>query len=658
MADNSLKIERMKELIPILDKAAAAYYQGDGEIMSNFEYDALYDELDALEKETGVVLSGSPTVKVGYEVASSLPKKDHPSPMLSLAKTKDRGELRSWLGSQRGLLSWKLDGLTVVLTYEGGELKEALTRGDGTTGEVITQNALAFVNVPHRIAYKGELVLRGEAIISYADFESINSLIEDDTQKYKNPRNLCSGSVRQLDPSVTKSRKVRFIAFALVSAKDGSGEFDFKNSNENKYIFLKDQGFDVVEYKVTDESHIEDDIAEFSRRIEENPYPSDGLVLLYDDIAYGVSLGRTAKAPKNAMAFKWQDETAITHLKYVEWSPSRTGLINPVAVFDPVELEGTTVTRASVHNISIVEELKLGIGDEISVYKANMIIPQIAANLTGSGNLPIPDKCPACGADTKIVSENDTKTLVCTNPACPAKQIKSFELYCSKEAMNIEGLSEQTLEKFIARGFIREFDDLYHLERHADEIKQMEGFGEKSMKKLLDAVEKSRDTQLSRFLCAIGIPGIGVTNAKNISRHFDGDFEALVAADEDELKAIDKVGDVMAADIVSFFSQVERLDMIRRVLNELRLASEAAIATDTAISGLTFVVTGSLNTYANRNELKAYIESMGGKVTGSVTAKTDFLINNDTTSNSSKNKTAKQLNIPIISEEEFRERFT
>ncbi len=658
MTENKIKIDRMKELIPILDRAAAAYYQGDGEIMSNFEYDALYDELEALEKETGIVLSGSPTVKVGYEVASFLPKKDHPSPMLSLAKTKDRGELRTWLGTQKGLLSWKLDGLTVVLTYRDGALSEALTRGDGTTGEVITQNALTFVNLPHRISYKGELVLRGEAVISYADFEVINSLITDETQKYKNPRNLCSGSVRQLDPAVTKSRKVRFIAFALVSARDEKGEWDFNNSNENKYDFLKKQGFDVVEYKVTDADHIEDDISDFAGRIGTNPYPSDGLVLLYDDIAYGASLGRTAKAPKNAMAFKWQDETAITHLKYVEWSPSRTGLINPVAVFDPVELEGTTVTRASVHNISIVEELALGVGDEISVYKANMIIPQIAENLTASGTLVIPDKCPACGMDTKVVSENDTKTLVCTNPACPAKQIKSFVLYCSKEAMNIEGLSEQTLEKFIAKGFIREFDDLYHLDRYADEIKQMEGFGEKSVNNLLDAVEKSRDTRLSRFLCAIGIPGIGVTNAKNISRHFDGDFEALVAADEEELKAIDKVGDVMAADVVRFFSDEDRLGMIRRVLGELRPAGEAAVATDTAISGLTFVVTGSLNTYANRNELKAYIEQMGGKVTGSVTAKTDYLINNDTTSNSSKNKTAKQLDIPIISEEEFIERFT
>ena len=656
-SENRNKNQRMKELIALLDEAAKAYYREGREIMTNYKYDALYDELVQLEEETGVVLSGSPTVRVGYEVASALPKEKHPSRMLSLDKTKDPAQLSAWLKDKEGLLSWKLDGLTIVLTYEGGELKKAVTRGNGDVGEVITPNARFFTNLPQRIAFKGTLVVRGEAVISYEDFEKINSLIDDESSRYKNPRNLCSGSVRQLDPAVTKERRVQLVAFALVSASENGQAVDFENSNEKKYDFLKGQGFDVVEHVRVTSATLEKAIGDFSAKIGQNAFPSDGLVLLLDDIAYGESLGTTAKAPRNAMAFKWQDETANTILRRIEWSPSRTGLINPVAVFDSVELEGTQVTRASVHNLSIVKELKLGIGDEITVYKANMIIPQIAENLTASGKLTLPEVCPACGMPVSIHSENDTETLFCENPDCSAKQIKAFALYCSRDAMNVEGLSEQTLEKFTGCGFIKEFADIYHLDRYAGEITGMEGFGEKSYKNLMEAVDRSRHTTMSKFLYAIGIPGIGTANAVILSRHFDGDFEAVMNASREELSSIDGIGAVMAGDIIAYFADEKKKSRALAALAELEIEKEAAVDTGSPVYGLTFVVTGSVEHFANRNELKAFIEERGGKVTGSVTSKTDFLINNDTESSSSKNKKAKELGVAIISEQEFMERF-
>lgn len=648
MDNSSAKLNKMKELIAKLTEASKAYYQLDAEIMSNFEYDALYDELEALEEETGIVLSSSPTLKVGYEVAEYLPKETHEKPMLSLSKTKSREELSSWLSGNKGLLSWKLDGLTIVLTYENGVLTKAVTRGNGEIGEVITQNARVFANVPQKIAYKGQLVLRGEAVISYADFERINQEIEDIDAKYKNPRNLCSGSVRQLDPKITKDRNVQFVAFSLVSAEN----MDFKNSRMQQFEFLKEQGFDVVEYKEVTAENILENVEYFERAIEGNAFPSDGLVLLLDDIAYGESLGRTAKAPRNAIAFKWADETAETELLEIEWSPSRTGLINPVAVFSPVELEGTTVTRASVHNVSVLKALKLGIGDRITVYKANMIIPQIAENLTRSDNIKIPDVCPACGGRTELETQNDSTTLMCMNPECSAKQIKSFSLFVSRDAMNIEGLSEQTLEKFIAKGFIKEYSDIYHLERYAGQICAMEGFGEKSYMNLVESIEKSRETTMQRFLYSLGIPGFGNAGAKLLSRYFDEDFESIKAASEEELSSIEGIGLVMAADLCSFFQDAKRMEKITRVYECLRFV-KTEINTESAIAGKTFVVTGSVNHFNNRNELKALIEENGGKVTGSVTSKTDYLINNDTQSSSSKNKKAKELNIPIISEEDF-----
>lgn len=647
------KKERMQELIKILNEASKAYYAEDREIMSNFEYDRLYEELEGLEKETGIVLSGSPTVSVGYESVEELPKERHESPMLSLGKTKSREELKDWLQGKEAILSWKLDGLTVVLTYRNGELFKAVTRGNGEIGEVITGNARTFKNIPLNIAFKGELVLRGEAVITYSDFEKINEEIPEAEAKYKNPRNLCSGSVRQLNNEITAKRNVRFYAFTLVSAED----VDFHNSREEQFRFLEKQGFEVVERKMVTPDTILSAISEFENKIPAYDVPSDGLVLTYEDIAYGKSLGRTAKFPRDAIAFKWADEIRETTLTEVEWSASRTGLINPVAIFTPVELEGTTVSRASVHNVSIVKELKLGIGDRITVYKANMIIPQIAENLTQSGNLPIPATCPVCGGETKIQNMNDTETLYCTNPECAAKKIKSFTLFVSRDALNMEGLSEATLEKFISMGFIHEYADLFHLTEHRDAIVDMEGFGEKSYANLVDSIEKARNTTLPRLIYGLGIANIGLVNAKMLCRHFDYDLDALQSAKEEELSDIEGVGDVIAGAFVSYMNNPANKEKIDHLLPELHLEKPESSTENQNLAGLSFVVTGTLNSFENRNALKEEIEKRGGKVTGSVTSKTECLINNDVTSSSSKNKKAKELNVPILSEEEFLQKY-
>lgn len=647
------KKERMQELIKILNEASKAYYAEDREIMSNFEYDRLYEELEGLEKETGIVLSGSPTVSVGYESVEELPKERHESPMLSLGKTKSREELKDWLQGKEAILSWKLDGLTVVLTYRNGELFKAVTRGNGEIGEVITGNARTFKNIPLNIAFKGELVLRGEAVITYSDFEKINEEIPEAEAKYKNPRNLCSGSVRQLNNEITAKRNVRFYAFTLVSAED----VDFHNSREEQFRFLEKQGFEIVERKMVTPDTILSAISEFENKIPDYDVPSDGLVLTYEDIAYGKSLGRTAKFPRDAIAFKWADEIRETTLTEVEWSASRTGLINPVAIFTPVELEGTTVSRASVHNVSIVKELKLGIGDRITVYKANMIIPQIAENLTQSGNLPIPATCPVCGGETKIQNMNDTETLYCTNPECAAKKIKSFTLFVSRDALNMEGLSEATLEKFISMGFIHEYADLFHLTEHRDAIVDMEGFGEKSYANLVDSIEKARNTTLPRLIYGLGIANIGLVNAKMLCRHFDYDLDALQSAKEEELSDIEGVGDVIAGAFVSYMNNPANKEKIDHLLPELHLEKPESSTENQNLAGLSFVVTGTLNSFENRNALKEEIEKRGGKVTGSVTSKTECLINNDVTSSSSKNKKAKELNVPVLSEEDFLQKY-
>lgn len=644
------KNERMKELVRLLNKASRAYYQEAQEIMSNYEYDRLYDELKELEDELGITLSNSPTVNVGYEVVSELPKERHESPMLSLDKTKEVEELKNFVGDQKVLMSWKMDGLTVVLTYRDGKLYKAVTRGNGEVGEVITNNAKVFKNVPVQIAYQGELILRGEAVIGYKDFEKINQEIEDVDARYKNPRNLCSGSVRQLNNQITAKRNVMFYAFTLVQA-DG---VDFQNSRACQMEWLKSQGFTTVEYYMVTRDTVEDEVAKFSSKISENDFPSDGLVLTYDDIAYGRSLGRTAKFPRDSFAFKWQDEIRETVLREIEWSPSRTGLINPVAIFDPVELEGTTVSRASVHNISIMEELELGIGDRIEVYKANMIIPQIAENLTRSGVKDIPCKCPVCQGETKIRQVGNAKALYCMNPECQAKHVKSFALFVSRDALNIEGLSEATLEKFISRGYIHTFADIFHLDQYKEEIQKMEGFGEKSYKKLTESIEKARTTTLPRVIYSLGIAGIGLANAKVICRELKYDVESLLKVSEEELNEIQGVGEVLAKAFVGYFADAKHLENFRRLLNELTIPEET-VTKQQIFEGVNFVITGSVKHFANRGEVKELIESLGGKVTGSVTSKTNYLINNDVTSTSSKNKKANELGIPIISEETFLE---
>ena len=649
---NINETERMKELIEVLNKASKAYYAEDIEIMSNAEYDALYDELLMLEEKTGTVLAGSPTVNVGYEAVDNLPKETHESPMLSLDKTKDREALRDWLNGHEALLSWKLDGLTIVLTYENGTLSKAVTRGNGEVGEVVTNNAKTFINLPHKIAYKGKLIIRGEAVISYDDFNKINEEIPEEGAKYKNPRNLCSGSVRQLNNEITAKRNVRFIAFNYVS--QGGSDTDFKLRSE-QFDFLKKQGFEVVEYHKVTEDSILDKISYFAKMVANYPIPSDGLVLTYNDIEYGRSLGRTAKFPRDSIAFKWADETANTHLIDMEWSPSRTGLINPVAIFEPVELEGTTVSRASVHNVSIVKSLMLGIGDEISVYKANMIIPQIKENFTKSGNLTIPKFCPACSEKTQIKNENGVETLYCVNEACPAKQIKRFSLFVSRDAMKIDGLSEATLEKFISVGFIKKLSDIYKLAEHKEAICNMDGFGDKSYEKLISSIEKSRDVLLPNLIYALGILNVGLSNAKIICKAFDYDIEKIKNATVEEIAVTDNIGDVIATSVFDFFHDSEKLSEFNELVNELNILIPEKKETNSNIGRKTFVITGSLNTYENRNALKDLIESLGGKVAGSVSAKTDYLINNDVTSNSSKNKKAKELNVQIISEEDFNE---
>lgn len=646
---NESSIKKMKELGEKLREASRAYYQEDREIMSNVEYDALYDTLSALEKETGIVLADSPTVNVGYEAVEQLPKEEHERPMLSLDKTKEREALREFIGEHPTLLSWKLDGLTIVLTYENGELIKAVTRGNGIVGEVITNNARVFKNIPLKISFKGRLVLRGEAIITYSDFEKINETIGDADAKYKNPRNLCSGSVRQLNNEITAKRNVRFYAFSLVSAEG----VDFRNSREVQFRWLNEQGFEVVEYRKVTAGTLDEAMDYFAEAVTTNDFPSDGLVALYDDIAYGESLGTTAKFPRNAMAFKWADEMRDTRLLEIEWSPSRTGLINPVAIFEPVELEGTTVSRASVHNISIMKELKLGIGDTIRVYKANMIIPQIAENLTGSGNAPIPHTCPACGQETVVKKENDVECLFCVNPECPAKKIKSFGLFTSRDAMNIDGLSEATLEKFIARGFIHDFGDIFEISRYKDEIVEMEGFGQKSYDNLMESLERAKETTLPRVIYSLGIANIGLANAKVICRHFDNDLDRIRHASLEEVSDIDTIGPVIAGNLVAYFRDEDNDRRLDHLMSFLHIQEDSP-KQEQIFEGMNFVITGSLVHFENRSEAKELIESLGGKVTGSVTKKTNYLINNDIQSNSSKNKKARELGIPILSEEDFR----
>ena len=642
-------MERMKELVELLNRASKAYYQQDKEIMSDKDYDALYDELLALEAETGIVLSDSPTQKVGYTVLSNLTKVEHPSPMLSLDKTKETSRLEEFLGTQTGLLSYKMDGLTVVLTYRDGELKQALTRGNGIIGEDITHNALTFKNIPLKLDFKGELVLRGEAVISFKDFEQINSRL-DPEDEYKNPRNLCSGTVRQLNSEICAQRSVCFIAFSLVTAE--GMEFSKKSEGMD---WLDKKGFQTVQRKFVNAENVEKTVREFEKNIPNNPFATDGLVLTYDDIEYSRSLGTTAKFPRDSIAFKWADETAETTLKEIEWSASRTGLINPIAVFDPVELEGTTVERASLHNVSIVENLQLGLGDTITVYKANMIIPQVAENLTKSNNAEIPAVCPVCGGKTQIVSLRDGKALKCINMDCPAKKLMGFVHFVSRDAMNIEGLSESTLEKFINADTLVDFADIYSLSKHKDTLVGLEGFGEKSFENLMSAIEKSRNVGLPNFIYALGIENVGLSNAKLLCKYYSHDIDKILAAKAEELVGIDGFGEIIAQSAENYFKDEKHIALIEKLRKELTFDIPKEAEGEVPLKDKIFVITGDVHHFKNRKELQAKIEELGGKATGSVSAKTSYLINNDITSNSSKNKKAKELGVPIISEEDFLE---
>ena len=642
-------LNRIKELVEILNEAGKSYYSKGVEIMTNFEYDKLYDELVLLEKETGHVLSNSPTINVGFEVLSELPKERHESPMLSLDKTKEFDVLADWLGSQKGVLSWKLDGLTIVLTYKNGNLSKAVTRGNGEIGEIITNNAKVFKNIPLTIPYTGKLIVRGEAIITYSDFEKINANIPEVDAKYKNPRNLCSGSVRQLNNKITAERNVKFFAFSLVTA---AGE-DFNNSKMQQFQWLTNLGFDVVEHKEVDQANLKETVLWFEEKVKTNDFPSEGLVIIYEDIAYGDSLGQTSKFPKNSLAYKWTDETADTVLREIEWSASRTGLINPIAIFDTVELEGTNVSRASVHNISIMESLQLGIGDAISVFKANMIIPQIAENKTKSGNCEIPKNCPVCGGLTSVEQQNGVKSLYCTNPDCQAKHIKSFAHFVSRDAINIDGLSEATIEKFVQHGFLKDYVSLYHLEKYKEDIVELEGFGKRSFDKLIEAIENSRHTTMPKVIFSLGISNIGLSVAKMIVQSIGSESEKLLCATRDELEKIDGVGAVIADAFVSYFEDKDKKDVFLRLLQELDIEKEVVNDNPKILDGKIFVITGSLQHFNNRNALKDLIESLGGKVASSVSKNTTYLINNDNTSQSTKNKTAAKLNVSVITEDEF-----
>mgnify|MGYP000967292738 FL=1 len=643
------KKRRIEELIETLNEASAAYYDEASEIMSNYEYDALYDELESLENETGYTPLNSPTKNVGYTVQSELPKERHRSRMLSLDKTKSREELAAWLGDHEGLLSWKLDGLTVVLTYEGGELVKAVTRGNGDIGEVITPNARVFVNVPKHIPYKGHAVIRGEAVITYEEFDRINEAIDDADAKYKNPRNLCSGSVRQLNSKITAERNVRFYAFTLSEA-DG---VDYEGLRSNQMKWMAEQGFDVVEYVKVDNKSIFEAIDNYAERVHSFEIPSDGLVLTLEDLEYAATLGTTAKFPRDSLAFKWADQQAETILREIEWSPSRTGLLNPIAIFDPVELEGTTVKRASVHNLNIMETLKLGIGDTITVYKANMIIPQIGDNLTKSGNIELPSHCPVCDGTTEIKLMTGTKVLTCTNPNCLAKQVKRFSLFVSRDALNIEGLSEQTLLKFIGLGYIKSFADIFRLENHRDEIVELDGFGKKSYDKLSSSIEKARHTVPTRILVALGIPGVGVTTAAQIARACENKWAKISSLSYDELIATNGIGEVMARDYEAFFADEHNKSVVLDLVGELDI-DESYEKAGEALSGEIFVITGSLEHYKSRTELKKEIETQGGKVAGSVSKNTSYLVTNNPESGSSKNKAAAELGVKIITEDEIR----
>lgn len=655
------KASRMKQLVAKLNEARRVYEQGTDEIMSNLEYDRLYDELLKLEQELGTYLPNSPTHNVGYEVVSALQKEKHETPMLSLDKTKSTDAIKSFIGNKKCIASWKMDGLTVVLTYNNGKLDKAVTRGNGEIGEIVTHNARTFKNLPKEIEFKGKLVLRGEAIITYTDFNKINSSLGSGVENYKNPRNLCSGSVRQLDSSIANNRSIRWFAFELVSA-DGKSP----NSVEQSFEWLKRQGFQTVEYMVINQSNFLSVMSYFSSKVSKIDIPSDGLVFTYDDVAYGKSLGRTSKFPRHSMAFKWQDDEAESRLINIEWQVGKTGIITPVAIFEPVDIEGSTVSKASLHNLSILMET-LGRpykGEKIRVFKANMIIPQISCgeklqpNQINAIRISIPDQCPCCGGETEVQIDpkSGVQTLWCSNIDCPAKGSRLFKHFVSRDAMNIDGISDATLNRFIEEGLISTFADIYRLSDHMEKIVNMDGFGYKSYENMINSINKSRKVKPANLINALSIPNVGLATAKLICRNFGNDIEKVVAASYSEIDSINGVGDVIASNFVNYFNNKENVDNFIDLYRQLVIEQEK-ISTNTSMNGVVICVTGDVYIFPNRRAIKDLVENLGGKLTGSVSRSTSYLVTNDTTSGSRKNKAAQEYGIQILTEKQFIDKF-
>ena len=659
------KINIIKQLVELLNKANKAYYEKSNPIMTDREYDQLYNELVSLEKETGVILSGSPTQYAGYNIESKWDKITHEFPALSLNKTKDRNELVNWLGDKEGVLSWKEDGLTMIMSYDNGSLSTLASRGNGIVGENLTKNARYIHGIPLEIPYKGHLVVRGEALISYKTFEEINNLIENEEDRFKTPRNLASGTIRNLDSKIVANRNIEVKAFELVYADN------MPKTYTEALNWLYDLGFDVVEYKEVTKDSLLEIIEWFESKIKDNEYSSDGLVLVYNDIAYGKSLGTTSKFPLSGIAFKWNDDTYETTVTGIEWYASRNSL-NPVLVFNTVNIDGSDINKASIHNVNIMKSLELGIGDTVEIYLANKIIPQVADNQTRSNTFEIPDKCSVCGSPTEIITSEDgiTQILVCTSESCPGKLLGKLKLFCSKEGMDIEGLSEATLQTFIDKGWLKDISDIYKLHLHETQMQHMKGFGKRSVTKLLNAIDESRTVTMANFIRALGIPLIGKTQSKALSDLCSGNiekFEDMVYCETDFSNKLDGFGEKRSNSILNWFGDETNFEIYNKLKKELTF-----IATDgfmnkpegednmsennnnyKDLSGQMFVITGSLNHFANRDELKSLLESLGAKVSGSVSKKTTALICNDSDSGSTKSRKAAELGIPVWTEDEL-----
>ena len=652
-----MSVDRIKELISILNKASDAYYNSGDPIMTDYEWDNLYDELAKLEEETGVVYLNSPTQQVGYTIVDKINEVEHNHPMLSLNKTKSSGELIRFAGKKDCVLSVKCDGLTCSLGYKNGKLISAETRGNGVSGCDVLINVLTIANVPHEIPYKEDLIIDGEVVIDWNTFNKINENLPED-KKYKHPRNLVSGSLTLLDSKEASNRNMRFIAWRVIKGfSHKSMFFDLKEAEKN--------GFEVVPMftysnNSTDKENIDAILERIRDMADEESIPYDGAVMAVDDYKIAESMGRTNKFFRHSYAYKYEDSLYETVLTDIEWNTSKTGLINPVAIFKPVDLSGAITTRATLHNITYIKNMMLGIGDRIRIYRSNMVIPKVHDSIDKSGNFTIPSTCPICGEPTKIVKDNDSEVLMCTNDNCAGKLLGKLCHAVSKNALNIEGLSEATIQKFINLGWLNSIRDIYHLSEHLTEMYKLEGFGRKSVDKLLDSIEDSRNTDLVRYIYAQSIPLIGHTASKAISKMCDGDLNTFVqhmSKGANAFGKIDGIGSEMIKSLEKWWD-VNCLEFVdAATIFTFNRKKETASVSGTDLTGKVFVITGNLTQFRNRDEMKERIESLGGKVSGSVSAKTTALINNDIESTSSKNKKAKQLNVPILTENMFIEKY-